>query len=193
MLYIIPKIRQVNYHKTIARDAGTSKDRFRKVSHHIFRTKSTARLRSRVERTSQLLCGEPATVSGLLTQEVLILWCSQVLARPLDLLGEALTNPISVPFPSCSQKVEVKATFLRRHEHGLHAASTPKEVSGALVLLLPHLRSERAWLLLGRRKGSCCASQTHLRANKLTETSKWPAQEKHQKCRLFFCGEVGPF
>lgn len=100
----IPKTRQLNYYKTITRDVGTSKDRLRKMSYYIFRTKSTARLCSRIERTSQLPHGEPATVSGLLTQEVLMSWGSWVPARPLDLLGEALTTPISVSFPSRSQK-----------------------------------------------------------------------------------------
>lgn len=130
------------------------------MSYYIFRTKSTARLCSRVERTSQLPHGEPATVSGLLTQEVLMPWGSRLLARPLDLLGEALTTPISVSFPSHSQKVEVKAIFLRRHEHCLCTASTPKEVSGALVLLLPHPFSEHTWLSLGRREGSYYGSHS---------------------------------
>lgn len=112
----IPKTRQLNYYKTITRNVGTSKDRLRKMSYYIFRTKSTVRLCSRIERTSQLPHGEPATVLGLLTQEVLMPWGSWVPVRPLDLLGEALTTPISVSFPSHSKKVEVKAIFLRRHE-----------------------------------------------------------------------------
>lgn len=80
-LCYVPEPRQLNHHKTITRDAGTSKERLKKMSHYIFKPKSTARLCSRVEIVSQMPHGEPAKVAGLLMEEALISWGPWVLSK----------------------------------------------------------------------------------------------------------------
>lgn len=110
--------------------------------------------------------GEPASISGLLTQEVLIPCGSWVVGDPWTSLGKH--SPISISFLSHLEKVVAKAMLLRRH--CLHPASTPKEESHALVLLLPfplreHVDSQKAkekdltmqlWASWARHQGEPC-------------------------------------
>lgn len=178
----IPQTRQLNYCKAIIRDAET-RTGIGKWAITFLGLNLQQEFAQGLKELLKLPHGEPASVSGLLTQEVLIPCGSWVLGRPLDLLGEALTNPISVSFPSCSQKVDAKAVFLRTHGHCLHSKGGKPCIS---PLASPSTQRAGVTHIRPKRKTLLCFSEQASWAGHQDE----PPRKSIRSSNHFFYGDV---